>query len=93
MIPTLTTYTAYQLDAGDGLKELDAPVAVYLAGEVDALLEPLIEIVRGAKREHDDGEAIDCPMAHPDYAYNKGEPCTCGADAWNAKIDAALNRL
>lgn len=50
--------------------------------------EPLVKLLWESRQEHDDD---DCPMAHPDYVYNSGEPCTCGADAWNARVDDALD--
>jgi hypothetical protein len=48
--------------------------------------EPLMQALRDSRRAHDE----HCPAANPDYTYNVDEPCTCGADAWNAYVDAVL---
>ncbi len=42
---------------------------------------PLVALLRESKREH----SLDCPE-NPSYR------CTCGADAWNARVEAALGR-
>jgi hypothetical protein len=61
--------------------------------KVEGKVEALVALLRESKREHSDGEDIDCPMANPTFEYNKGEPCTCGADTWNARINAALGEI
>lgn len=66
---------------------------------VMSLLEPLITLLREAKREHaftlgprllneQRGGVIVKGCRKGAYAM---EPCTCGADAWNARVDAALS--
>jgi hypothetical protein len=60
--------------------------AYYIRQLLDAYRE-LVDVLREARREHDDD---GCAMAHPEYSYNVGQPCTCGADAWNARVEAVL---
>lgn len=84
-----------------------------IAAVIAHFAEPLVSIVRDAKRMHrhdeptDDDETHDCcPRCSCDswignervmtdddeYPPNRpGESCTCGADAWNARIDAVLS--
>jgi len=54
---------------------------------------PLVALLRESRREHSNGAHDECPMANPTYSYNVGEPCDCGADAWNARVEAALAGL
>ncbi len=46
--------------------------------------------MRESKRKH----KIGCDyLVHPKLvtgSQTTGEPCTCGADEWNAKVDAVL---
>lgn len=78
-----------------------------IAAVVAHFAEPLVKLLREAKREHHhvaDGDIRDgtcCPQCccqswpdDPESDFeptpNGDEPCTCGADKWNAKIDAVL---
>lgn len=68
-----------------------------IAAIIATSAEPLIQIVRDAKREHT--FAIDASKAPGRDMIVAGcakkffphEPCTCGADAWNARVDAVLD--
>ena len=57
--------------------------------------EPLVALLREARRSHDKGyneESCDyppCPKSDECEA-NDNMACTCSADAWNARIDAVL---
>ena len=46
-------------------------------------VEPLIALLRESKQEHQ----RDC-----DTRYGAAVPCTCGASAWNAKVDEVLSK-
>ena len=48
-------------------------------------MEPLIALLRESKREHE-GEPWPCDAT---FTRDAG-PCSCGADAWNARVDAVL---
>ncbi len=65
--------------------------------EVLAERERMLKIVRGAKRGHymEDDYVLDSRTCKAHEAVRgiypeKAGPCTCGADAWNAEIDALL---
>lgn len=86
----------------------------YVAAVIATFAEPLINLLREAKRQHyhcDDSWyccgkcSCNCRwMSAPDHEHDEacypeshaGEAarlngiCNCGADEWNAKIDAAL---
>jgi|ERR1017187_43314 hypothetical protein len=55
---------------------------------------PLIALLRESKREHHNtlsnygGWA--CGVFVTDNRTGKADPCTCGADAWNARVDATI---
>lgn len=73
-----------------------------IAAVVAFFAEPLVKLLREAKQVHDHvNDGVCCPrcccQSWPDDPEgdfeptpNGDEPCTCGADAWNAKIDAVL---
>ena len=55
-------------------------------------VEPLIALLREAKREHFVNEEecyYSCASLQPTESRLFG-PCTCGADDWNARIDEVL---
>jgi hypothetical protein len=72
------------------------PSTERIAAIIATFAEPLMAMLREAKREHSRGylsEESDhppCKKSHEDYAEKFDGPCTCGADAWNAKIDTVL---
>jgi hypothetical protein len=55
--------------------------------------EPLVALVRESKRRHYhcDDSFYCCPLCdESDHAGAKGTDCTCGADDWNARVNAVL---
>ena len=52
---------------------------------LDAFSKPMTTLLRQAKREH---YYPPCPKSNE---HTADAPCTCNADAWNAKIDAMLS--
>lgn len=67
------------------------------AEEIAALVE-CERVLRESKRAHDTCEDswYSCGAATGDYECSNDSrkgACDCGADAWNAKVDAALARL
>ena len=50
-----------------------------VAAIISTYAEPLMILLRGSKRDH----SVECAIV-------EDRPCTCGADAWNARIDATL---
>jgi hypothetical protein len=55
--------------------------------------EPLITLLAQAKKSHHGGYIDESSEENPCPLYedkNSAGPCTCGADDWNARIDAAL---
>lgn len=55
------------------------------AAIIATFVEPLVALLWEARREHNTG-CLAYSNYQPPY-----EDCTCGADEWNAKVDAALN--
>lgn len=78
----------------------------HVAAIIATFAEPLVALLRESRREHDhaDGDVRDgacCPRCcceswpdDPEGDFeptpNSDEPCTCGADEWNARVEAAL---
>lgn len=78
-----------------------------LAAIIALHAEPLVKLLLESKREHvHDERCNNCcsrctheswPLDTEDVdeswkpSPNSDAPCTCGADAWNARVDAALN--
>lgn len=64
------------------------------AAQLVMRMPELVSLLRESKRKHDRGyneESCDyppCPLSYEDATLS--EKCTCGADAWNARVDAAL---
>lgn len=57
-----------------------------IAAVIAHFAEPLVTLLRESKREHEpDGEQEGC-LKNTD----EDEACDCGADAWNARVDAVL---
>ena len=54
-----------------------------------------VEALKAAKRTHYEcGDPFYTCYRHPEYPYDgKGEPCNCGADKHNARIDKALHEI
>lgn len=50
-------------------------------------VEPLIALLREAKREHRPDSYGQCPVEN---TWAPG-PCDCGAAEWNARVDKVLN--
>lgn len=73
-----------------------------VASIISSHAAPLVALLREARREHYhcDDSWYCCPLCDSDDhggpgaggAYKKPGECTCGADAFNARIDALLNR-
>jgi hypothetical protein len=69
-----------------------------IAAIIATFAEPLVALLRESRREHRrhcDKEAsspCDCGSGHcPINAVaREAAKCTCGADAWNARVDKAL---
>jgi hypothetical protein len=64
-----------------------------IAAIIATYAEPLVVLLLESKREHGYDEDGD-PCDWWNYIVNEGEEhkaCTCGAAAWNARIDAALS--
>lgn len=74
-----------------------------IAAIIATFAEPLMQVLRESKREHQHCEdSFYCcrRCTSPDHFLLEGETlggdlteCTCGADAWNARVDAALDGL
>lgn len=78
-----------------------------IAAIIATFAEPLMNLLRESKREHlheqdTVGRSYCCPQCtcqswpdDPEGDFeptpNSDEPCTCGADTWNAKVDRVLN--
>lgn len=56
------------------------PTIERVAAIIATFAEPLMTLLREARREH----TRDCATERREWE------CTCGADAWNARVDAAL---
>jgi hypothetical protein len=55
---------------------------------------PLVRLLNEARRPHDRGwNEESCDYAPCPKSQEEHEGCTCGADAWNARIDRALEGL
>ena len=65
----------------DEIEPGELPTVARVAAIIAAHAEPLMALLREAKREHRD----DCLSSN--WSYNT---CICGASAWNAKVDAAV---
>lgn len=73
-----------------------------IAAIIATFAEPLVALLREARREHfhSERDTLDCcpqcrrDLGLPGYKCTGGWPkdgsCTCGASKWNARIDAAL---
>lgn len=59
------------------------PATTYVSPERE--IESLRALLKESKREHAPITSIYCRRRYIDE-----DPCTCGADAWNARIDEAL---
>ncbi len=70
-----------------------------LSRELQALYAPMVALLEETRRKHDRGyndESCDyppCPRHRDEYDVgpSDADKCTCGADAWNARIDEVLN--
>lgn len=88
------TMANFQADAIQSVNSaLGIPPNTLVAKGEDALsrIARLVALMRESRREH-----LICQKDpfHPDGDYDAdsdpGDVCVCGADAWNAKVDAAL---
>ncbi len=68
------------------------------AHDAEQKLEPLVALLKECGRgQHSKGyneESADyppCPRSDDNDDDDPTLPCTCGADAWNARVEAALN--
>lgn len=70
-----------------------------IAAIIATFAEPLVALLRESRREHHhcDDSWYCCPMCESEDHGRLGEgpghhdrKCTCGAAAWNARVDAAL---
>ena len=65
-----------------------------IAAVIATFAEPLVKLLRESRREHsrtyldEMNDYPPCPLSDVDAIGD--EKCTCGADAFNAKIDAVL---
>lgn len=79
---------------GAGVKP-DVASVNRIASIVATHAEPLVALLREAKREHHNSltaySGWACGVFVTDNATGKAEACTCGASNWNARVDAALN--
>lgn len=63
-----------------------------LAAIIDHFSKPITDLLRESRRPHES----QCPAfewADPeesDLMHGNDEPCRCGAEEWNARVDAAL---
>jgi hypothetical protein len=57
---------------------------------VMSLVDPLVALLREARKKHTSGCAYLVYAKLLCGARVTGEPCTCGADAFNASIDEVL---
>jgi len=55
-----------------------------IAAIIEKFAEPLVNLLRESKREHEDPGPCCMTVCSPN------EKCDCGADEWNAKIDEVL---
>lgn len=75
---------------GEGKQRPDRVAAV-----IAHFAEPLVALLRASTRAHHGGyqdensDESPCPKYNDEF--NDDEKCTCGADEWNAKIDAVLD--
>jgi hypothetical protein len=64
-----------------------------IAAIIATFAEPLMKLLHESRREHilcEDGVCYKATV--PEDEMEEAE-CTCGADAWNAKVDKALDGL
>lgn len=73
------TKAAEHINPKDSVSRIAAVIATHA--------EPLMKLLREARRSHD----VRClACGDEDEAPEAAGVCTCGADTWNQKIDAAL---
>lgn len=64
-----------------------------VAAIIATFAKPMLDLLNEARREHSRGyndEGCDYPPCPKSQEENDDEKCTCQADAWNARIDAAI---
>lgn len=79
------------------------PTRERTAAVIETFAKPLLDLVMESRREHEHGlHGVRCcpqccceswpddPEGDFEPTPNSDDPCSCGADAWNAKVDAAL---
>lgn len=57
------------------------------AAVIATFAEPWMKLLRESKHSH----VVGCPKYDYDDIFDKDDTCTCGADAWNARVDEALS--
>ncbi len=79
--------------SGKLIREVPGVFRVVPLDDYDRDIKALRELLLESKRSHfwvDEDCFYSCPKA-PDYCGNEEtDECTCGAEDWNAKVDAAL---
>jgi hypothetical protein len=56
-----------------------------IAAIIETFARPLLDVLHQSRREH-----LPAADKYCNKRYDERDECTCGADEWNAKIDAAL---
>ena len=88
---SLREFSDITVDQGEAIKMHADRIAAIVALHAGPLVTLLRECGRGVHSKGYNEESSDYPPCPKSHEFGDADDkCTCGADAWNARVDAAL---